>query len=119
MARTDSFSVDDIGHAMRVQKEMERTVAVGRRCLNRFEKIIKPRGRHSSRVREAITEVSGTLLVECYRVSHFARPTCAIVQKTFPTRRRAYVYISEMLSIGVIREGDFVDIVTETIVTFK
>ena len=119
MACKDSVSVDDIVRAMRLQKAMERTTVEGSRFQNRIEKIIKPRGRHSSRIREAITEVSGTLRVECYRVSHFARPTCSIVQKIFPNRRRAYVYISEMLSIGVIREGDFVDIATETIVNFK
>lgn len=81
--------------------------------------LIKPSGRHSRRIRESITEVCGTLRVTGYVVTHFERPTCAIVHKSFSSRRRAYVYISEMLSLGVIREGDFVDISTETIVEFK
>lgn len=83
------------------------------------ESLRKPSGRHSRRIRESIIEVCGTLRVTGYVVTHFERPTCAIVQKSFSSRRRAYVYISEMLSLGVIREGDFVDISTETIVEFK
>lgn len=86
--------------------------------MSHSDKVYKPRGKHSPRVRESITEVCGTLRVTGYVVTHFERPTCAIVQKSFSTRRRAYIYISEMLSLGVIRDGDFVDISTETIVKF-
>lgn len=86
--------------------------------MSHSNRVYKPRGKHSPRVRESIIEVSGTLKVVSYCVTHFERPTCAIVQKYFSSRRRAYIYISEMLSLGVIREGDFVDISTETIVKF-
>lgn len=84
-----------------------------------YESLRKPSGRHFGCIRESITEVCGTLRITGYVVTYFERPTCAIVQKSFSSRRRAYVYISEMLSLGVIREGDFVDISTETIVEFK
>lgn len=104
---------------MRMLKEMERITAEGRRFHNRVEKIIKPRRRGSGRIREAVDEVSSTLFVESYLVTHIKRPTCAVVTAKFSTRRRAYVYISEMLDQGIIRDGDWVSITTDSYVKFE
>lgn len=82
-------------------------------------KIYKPRRRTSGVIREAIDEVSSTLVVESYIVTHIKRPTCAVVSAKFTTRRRAYVYISEMLAQGVIRDGDWVTITTDSYVKFE
>lgn len=84
-----------------------------------FDALIKPRGKHSPRIRESITEVSSSLDVVEYQVVHMARPTTAVVTRTFSSRRRAYVYISEMLACGTIRNGDCVFINTYTKVNFK
>lgn len=119
MARKDSVSLEDIERASRMQIEMERVTAAGRRCINRAEKILKPRRRGSGRIREAVDEVSSTLVVESYLVTHIKRPTCAVVTAKFSTRRRAYVYISEMMAQGVIRDRDWVSITTDSYVKFE
>lgn len=111
--------VDTFVNACRMQKEMENIVSSGRRFLDRSEKILKPRGKFSARIRESIDEVSATLDAVAYEVTHFQRPTCALVTRSFSSRRRAYVYIAEMLAQGIIRNGDSVSISTETIVNFK
>ena len=111
--------VDSLVNAQRMQNEMERVTSAGRRFLDRSEKILKPRGKSSRRIRESIDEVSATLDAVAYEVTHFQRPTCALVTRSFTSRRRAYVYIAEMLAQGIIRNGDPVSISTETIVNFK
>lgn len=84
-----------------------------------FDSLVKPSGKSSRRIRESIDEVSGSIDVVAYEVTHFQRPSCALVTRSFSSRRRAYVYIAEMLALGIIRNGDPVSISTETIVNFK
>ena len=111
--------VDTFDNACRMQKDMANIVSAGRRFLDRSEKILTPRGKSYGRIRESIVEVSSTLDAVSYEVTHFQRPKCSLVTRSFSSRRRAYVYISEMLAQGIIRNGDPVSISTETIVNFK
>lgn len=117
MARNPTF--DALSHAVCVAEGLENLAEAGKRFSRKAEKVLKPRGKHSPRIRESITEVSASLDVIEYQVVHMARPTTAVVARNFSSRRRAYVYISEMLACGTIRNGDCVSITTCTKVNFK
>lgn len=112
-------TLEDIRTAMCFAESLEKPAESGRSLSRKAEKVLKPSGKHSPRIRESITEVSASLDVHEYQVVHMARPTTAVVLRTFSSRRRAYVYISEMLACGTIRNCDCVSITTYTKVNFK